>query len=222
MGEKVKSSLLCLEAIRLLPYGDDILQQLEDKDKLEHQSFISVLKRNPLLFVKIQTFRYFRFLVIQRDKSRHWNLRYDGRHLKHLNESMPLEVWLLDQDGTLMEKRHDSTHLPPLHSKNFRQLPQAVPLWQLLELPEAVPDPTSFQDTVEFLMTHHQQKDVEVNYILAPGYGHKLHNWNNCGAPKKNRWSLYQQTFFFVFCNGVTNQEAGSKTSATTTECPHF
>ena len=185
MEKKANSSLLFLDALRLLPRGEDIIKHLmEEKHIFESETFVHVLKTNPLLFVKIQNFIYFRFFVLQRTKSYCWMLRYDGRHLKHLNESMPLEIWLLDENGSLIEKKHDGDHCPRLHSKNYRQIPKAIPLWQLLELPQAHPDPTCFQETVEFLMTHDKQHVVEVNFLLAPGYGHKLYNWNSCQLPK--------------------------------------
>ena len=113
-------------------------------------------------------------------------LRYDGRHLQHLNSSMHLEVWLLDENGLLMEKKHFGDTLPRLHSRNYRQTPKPEPLWQLLGLPEALPDPTCFEETVEFLQTHNKQDQVNVEFVLAPGRGCcKLHNWNSCNAPKK-------------------------------------
>ena len=186
MEKKVKSSFLCLDALRLLPKGEDIIQYLvEEKHIIESKSFVEVLKTNPLLFVKIQTFLYFRFFVLQYDKGKHWMLRYDGRHLKHLDKSMHLEIWLLDENGCLIEKRHDGDIYPRLHSFNYRQIPEAIPLWQLLELQEPYPDPTCFQETIEFLMTHDKENVVEVNFLLAPGRGHKLHTWNSCQAPEK-------------------------------------
>ena len=187
MEEKPKLSFLCLDALRLLPRGEEMIGQLkEEKCSIEHHTFLHVLKTNPLLFVKIQSLFYFRFFVLQRDKSRHWNLKYDGRHLKHLDESMPLEIWFLDDHGLLLEKKHSFNEIPRLHSQNYRQMSKAIPLWQLLGLPEAYPDPISFTETVEFLMNHDMQNDVDVNFILAPGYGHRMHNWNTCQAPKKS------------------------------------
>jgi len=186
MEENARSSLLFVDAIRLLPFGDQILQHIKNEvNNIECESFLEIIKKNPLLCVKMQTFRYFRFLVIQYDKSKHWKLIYDGRHLKHLTDTMQLVIWRFDKNGQLMENRCDSNTLKSLHSQNFKRFPTPVPLWQLLELPENVPDPNGFEETVEFLTSRNLQNDVRVDFILAPGYGHKLYNWHQPVAPKK-------------------------------------
>ena len=213
MDARNASPLLFLDALHLLPRGLDIVRSLgEEAIHFEHQTLIHVLKTNTLCFTKIQRLVYFRFLVIQRTKSRHWILRYDGRHLQHLDSSMHLEVWLLDENGLLMEKKHEGDYLPRLHSTNYRQTPKALPLWQLLELSEAQPDPTCFEETEEFLMKHSKQDQIDVEFVLAPGRRCcKLHNWHSCNAPKKTIGVFTTNNFSIGFMNLLPPKKRGQK-----------
>ena len=210
MDEKAKLSFRCLDALQLLPRGEEIVKTLEEEMKcIQGQSFIHVLNRKPLLFVKIQTLHHFRFLVLQRNKSRHWMLKYDGRHLKQFNDSTPLEIWLLDEHGHLMEKKQSMTDMPRLHSRNYRNIPKAVPLWTLLNLPEPEPDPTSYDETVEFLMTHNQHDLVNVSFILAPGYGFKMYNWNCVEKHQKNVGVFTNENYNLCFTTLLASKRRG-------------
>jgi len=211
MGKKVKSFLLCLDALRLLPRGLEIIGMFEEEIKtFQNESFLSILRKNPLFFVKIQTFVYFRFLVIQINKSRHWILRYDGRHLRHLDENVPLEVWLLDECGNLMERKFDERCLPRLHNNNYRHISKPTPLWQLLDLSESQNDPTTFEETMEFLATN-DKMDVNVNFILAPGYGHKLHSWHSGKYCSKSINVFTLNTYSIGFASKLERKHSGGK-----------
>jgi len=157
MEENAKSSLLFLEALALLPHGQEILRHIKnEQDNFECKSFLEIITKNPLLFVKIQTIRPFRFLVIRYDKSKHCKLLYDGRHLKHLS-------------------------------------------------------PNGFEETLDFLTARGLEKDVKIDFILAPGIGHKIYNWHNPVAPKKTVAVFTNRHFLLSFGMPVTMPRRGRK-----------
>jgi len=202
MEENAKSSLLFLEALALLPHGQEILRHIKnEQDNFECKSFLEIITKNPLLFVKIQTIRPFRFLVIRYDKSKHCKLLYDGRHLKHLSKAMPLVIWRFDSNGQLLEKNCDSSNLKSLDRLYYKRLPTPQPLWQLLQLTENVPDPNGFEETLDFLTARGLEKDVKIDFILAPGIGHKIYNWHNPVAPKKTVAVVWPQFGLKFGCN---------------------
>ena len=212
MEENAKSSLLFLEALALLPHGQEILRHIKnEQDNFECKSFLEIITKNPLLFVKIQTIRPFRFLVIRYDKSKHCKLLYDGRHLKHLSEAMPLVIWRFDSNGQLMEKNCDSSNLKSLDRLYYKRLPTPQPLWQLLQLTENVPDPNGFEETLDFLTARGLEKDVKIDFILAPGIGHKIYNWHNPVAPKKTVAVFTNRHFLLSFGMPVTMPRRGRK-----------
>ena len=181
----MSSPLLCLDAIQLLPQGSHLLHLLGDeKDTLKEKTLIQVLKTNAIFFTHLQALVPFRILIIQQMKCSHWMLRYDGRHLAQMDQTLPLEIWLLDFQGNLSEKRHEGDKIPSLHSYNFQYAPKSQPLWQLLELDEAEPDPLNFNETMEVLVKHEKQNSVHLEFFLAPGYGRKRHIWNKCSNVK--------------------------------------
>ena len=54
MEENAKSSLLFLEALAVLPHGHEILQHIKnEQDNFECKSFLEIITKNPLLFLKI-------------------------------------------------------------------------------------------------------------------------------------------------------------------------
>jgi len=56
MEENARLPLLFVDAIRLLPFGDQILQHIKSEVKnIECKSFLEIITKNPMLFVKIQT-----------------------------------------------------------------------------------------------------------------------------------------------------------------------
>ena len=214
MDRNATSSLPFLEAIRILPDGDEILKHIKyEVNNIECTSFLEIIKKNPMLFVKIQNFRHFRFLVIQYDKIKSWKLIYDGRHLKHLTETMPLVIWRFDNEGQLMENRCDQSALKSLGRKNFQRLPTARPLWQLLDLPENVPDPNGFEETLAFLTSRNLQKDVRVDFILAPGYGHKVYNWHQPVAAKKTVAVFTNRHYLLSFGMPLPTKKRGPKST---------
>lgn len=177
----MQSPLLCLDAIQLLPMGSHLLHLLgEDKDVVENKTLIHVLKSDAIFFTHLQALVPFRLLIIQQMKNWNWTLRYDGRHLAGLDQTLPCHVWLLNAKGDLEEKRHEGDKLPPLHANNFQHVPKSIPLWQLLGLADPEPDPVTFQETMDILVKHHKEDSVHVEYLLAPGCGRKRHIWNKC------------------------------------------
>jgi len=177
----MQSPLLCLNAIQLLPMGSHLLHLLgDDKDIIKDKTLIQVLKSDALFFANLQTLVPFRLLIIQKMKNMRWILRYDGRHLVHLNETSPFHVWLLNAEGDIQEICYEGDKLPPLHANNFQHVPKSVPLWQLLGLEESKPDPINFNETMDFLVKYQKEDSIHVDFLLAPGCGRKLHVWNKC------------------------------------------
>jgi len=169
---------LYLDAIKHLPHGLNILKHVKDKERLEQLSFLSVLKDEPCQLVDLQHYMSCRLLVIQQMKGRHWVLRFDGRFLKNVDHSLPLQIWLFDMHGNLIDKRNSIESCPMLRVHNNKSNSKQKPLWQLLGLHKSVEDPTNYEEAITFLTK--EEKLDEVSLFLCYSSGHRAHGqfWN--------------------------------------------
>ena len=167
-----------LDAIKHLPRGLKVLKHVLEKERLQNVSFLSVLKNEPCQLVDLQQYMSCRLLVIQQMKGRCWVLRYDGRFLKNVDHTLPLQIWLFGMYGNLIAKKNSIESCPKLRVHNTKFISKQKPLWQLLGLYKSVPDPTNYEEAITFLTK--EQKLDKVSLFFCYASGHRTHGqfWN--------------------------------------------
>ena len=167
-----------LDAIKHLPRGLKVLKHVLEKERLQNVAFLSVLKNEPCQLVDLQQYMSCRLLVIQQMKGRCWVLRYDGRFLKNVDHTLPLQIWLFGMYGNLIAKKNSIESCPKLRVHNTKFISKQKPLWQLLGLYKPVPDPTNYEEAITFLTK--EQKLDKVSLFFCYASGHRAHGqfWN--------------------------------------------
>jgi hypothetical protein len=163
--------LLFNDALRLCPNGSFLLEHFKDAvQSYQHISFLRMVKINARFLTQLQPFCAFSWIILEKN-SKHLLLRYNSKYSKHTLPRVPTLYWIFNGQGCLLEHFSDQQQNAPipflLSRHNFKYFKNTKPLWQLLNLNARVPDPTTIQETFEFLATHCPTQDVSLTYYFA-------------------------------------------------------
>ena len=149
------------DAIEKLPYKEKLYKILEEYeiDNL-NISFTKALFNHWSMFYNFQKIGKFKFVVVKKDKKLNYNLLYDGRFLKDINDLWPLKVWYLNSKKNFFVERKS---LPKLHNLPI----QSDPLWKLLKLTVEKPDPQNYTELIAFFENQTFLNDIKFSFLLS-------------------------------------------------------
>ena len=176
MIKETKPPFLCRDAFKLLPDGPNLLNNMYNPEKLANTTFLKFLDNNADEFLDVKKLIKFRLVVLQKQKNWNYVLWFDGRHFLEVDNNLPLICWILDDNGNLLEQKFDIRDLPKLHNQMYRHHQPEEPLWQLMGLSQEEPNPTNYEETVEFVKKHNKEDYVSIFFSYQPktrNYGEK-------------------------------------------------
>jgi hypothetical protein len=177
MKEEPTSPFLCLDAIKCLPNGTNLLSKISRAEEVKHLKFTEFLKKEAYCLEELQPYMTCQFMVIQCMQRKHWMLLYDGRHYKNNNSDLQLVVWLLDKNGMLFDIKSDILSCPKLDSNNYQSALKEKNLWQLLGLHQPEPNPVNYEETMAFLRRHNKECSINLYVLFYPGKKSDGHFW---------------------------------------------
>lgn len=162
---------LCRDAFKLLPDGLTLLKNMYNPEKIANKTFLKFLEYYAAELMDVKHLMKFQFVVIQKQKKWHNVLWFDGRHFIDTDKNLPLLCWILDTNGNLLEQKNNLRELPKLDNQIYRNRLPEKPLWQLLNLPQEEPNPTNYEETIEFVKKHQKENLVSIYFCYQPKTG---------------------------------------------------
>jgi hypothetical protein len=148
-------------ALEKLPFKEKCYKKLQEYeiDNL-NISFTKALFNYWSMFYEFQKIGKFKFVVVKKDFKGYYNLLYDGRCLKEVINKWPLKVWYLNSKKNFVVERKS---LPKLHNLPIK----SEPLWKLLKLPVAKPDPQNYNELTTFFANQTFKNDIKIIFLLS-------------------------------------------------------
>ena len=146
-------------------------------EKIATKTFLKFLTSYAAELMDVKHLMKFQFMVIQKQKSRHNVLWFDGRYFIDTDKNLPLICWILDTNGNLLEQKNRLEELPKLDNRIYKNRLPEKPLWQLLNLPQEEPNPTTYEETVEFVYKHKKENFVSIFFCYQPRRGCYGEKW---------------------------------------------
>src|SRR6266404_5231395 len=160
-----KDPTLPLGLIEMIEYyvtNKKIRKEMLENVHYKNKTFLEFLVKMPYDADYLQTQFPFRMLAIARNKKR-VKLVYDGRHSSLISKELPIKYFEFEKDGKC--KINSVFNFPDLDESNFKNVEEQKPLWQLVGLLKAEPDPQNEQEMDDFL-TRNSLKNTTNLFML--------------------------------------------------------
>ena len=147
----------------------------------EPLSFVTFIKENDT-FVYDFLSRVGVRLVVTQERNRQNMLLIDGRFLPDSDfaKRIPLVCWHFDSRGVLVKSGYKISVLPKLHARNCNSKNKPLPLHQLLQLDQTTEDPSTRQDTEDFVKTFAKTNTDIQFYYTAKNASQFCHFIDKC------------------------------------------
>ena len=167
-GEEENSGkpLTWREVLLLLPNGETILKNWDVYEEEKDITLLNFFKHCYSDFLDWEPDMQCDLIILKKMSDVYFKLLHDNRFLKPKRKKTYNTFFgiIINSKGGLLKIVNSLSEMPRLHSNNYQPFEKEEKLWKLVNLPEEVKNPTTYEETNDFVERHNLKATFNFGY----------------------------------------------------------